>query len=387
MSSPSKKELSLLFHKQVLTLFPSAEKKSHFNYTISWKMNKDTITKELDEMIGSNYVPLHPALKLKQNTYFSSNNFKINPISVSVLELLETWFPFMTQKQKDNLLYYSILSNNYIVFEKAIDFRANWNKQYKRKNKCTPLILALDEKNTKMAMRLLKMHNIRVNLKDIFGRTALFVAASFNPMTNEHFRMIETIVELGANINIADNYGKTPLMMAIGWIDVVRLLLDPNKHFSLMYKPETTYVGATVNSVDYTNKNALIYLIDGFKETTMTYGDTMFEIQSNADILPSDDITTLQLLIKNKIDVNIAFKTINGLKTPLDFCIEKRLYDVFVELINAGAHVNKRNVQLIKNSSNETFKNKALLYLIDKKIINVKDLPQKHPLAIKTSIA
>jgi len=61
-----------------------------------------------------------------------------------------------------------------------------------------------------------------INISDNYGRTPLYIASM-----KGHIDVIKTLLSSGANINIADN-GRTPLYIASdnGHIDVIKTLLS-----------------------------------------------------------------------------------------------------------------------------------------------------------------
>ena len=71
-----------------------------------------------------------------------------------------------------------------------------------------------------------------VNLADKDGQTPLFRAALkghiFRDVLTRHIESVKALIDAGADVNQADNVGRNPLDMASsgGHIEVVRMLID-----------------------------------------------------------------------------------------------------------------------------------------------------------------
>ena len=78
--------------------------------------------------------------------------------------------------------------------------------------------------------KLLLDRGANIDLADNDGKTALDFAA-----INGHLHIVTLLLDRGANINIADNGGKTALMMAVenDNIDTAQLLLDKAANINL----------------------------------------------------------------------------------------------------------------------------------------------------------
>ena len=83
---------------------------------------------------------------------------------------------------------------------------------------------------------------IDVNLKDSGGNTALHYLCDDNSTDyNEVFKLIKMLLDKGANINMQNKKGHTPLINATAksngqWFDIFRLLLDYNPDIYIQNK-------------------------------------------------------------------------------------------------------------------------------------------------------
>ena len=86
----------------------------------------------------------------------------------------------------------------------------------------TPLHIAADRGYLRIVEFLLE-HGANPNMKNNYGRTPLHIAAMYG-----HLEVVEFLLEHGANPNVRNNYGYTPLHFAVDgcFVDVVRVLLE-----------------------------------------------------------------------------------------------------------------------------------------------------------------
>lgn len=123
-----------------------------------------------------------------------------------------------TDKELDYLE--SILSHNFDIFSNSIkekisiQKRLNYfnNKKYQnylplQKNDFPPLHTAIRNKNYNEILRLIKYSDVNVTTNN--GFSPLHVAARFN-----YFEILDLLIKEGANVNLKNSYGWTPLMVA-----------------------------------------------------------------------------------------------------------------------------------------------------------------------------
>ena len=130
---------------------------------------------------------------------------------------------------------------NIDLIKLLIDTGANIN--FKDSQGDSPLILAGGQEDLELMRVLLNTPNINVNIVDRYGRTALHQA-----IISSNIEMCRLLIEYGADVNIQDNNGDTPLLKAFKVnefnLEIVRLLVDR---------------GAYININDNNNKNVFFY--------------------------------------------------------------------------------------------------------------------------------
>jgi len=77
------------------------------------------------------------------------------------------------------------------------------------------------------ASRFLLANHAAVDAKDRWGRTPLFAAIYEEPLVFNRIPIVTLLIESGADINLKDERGNTPLhLAAFGETEVVKLLLE-----------------------------------------------------------------------------------------------------------------------------------------------------------------
>ncbi|TVY45537.1 Ankyrin [Lachnellula subtilissima] len=107
-------------------------------------------------------------------------------------------------------------------------------------NGSTPLLESIEEQNTAISMTLL-LNKARFDVCDRNGWSALNLASWYGD-----FKVVEKLIELGADITSTDGEGDTPLHQAAynGYLEIAKLLLDK---------------GAKVESMNYYKRSPLHY--------------------------------------------------------------------------------------------------------------------------------
>jgi ankyrin repeat protein len=78
----------------------------------------------------------------------------------------------------------------------------------------TLFLAAASSGNIKEVQRLLDDEGVNVNSKSTSGITALMLVCSLNKDYKYRAEMVNFLISRGANVNIGDNMGRTPLIMA-----------------------------------------------------------------------------------------------------------------------------------------------------------------------------
>ena len=90
-------------------------------------------------------------------------------------------------------------------------------------NGWTPLMLAVAEGLLTTVQALLSAPGIDINAKKPDGATALLVAAA-----NGNYDVVKALIKQGADVDITDNHGQTPMMVAngLGYMTIVQAFFD-----------------------------------------------------------------------------------------------------------------------------------------------------------------
>ncbi len=184
-------------------------------------------------------------------------------------------------------------------------------KKVRAKPPLKNLISAAIDRHTLRAERLLERGD-DPNQKDEYGRTPLWFAAGYGPYSPK--KIAQLLVDYGANLNIEDINGQTPLFNAVKNYDEdkVKLLLDH---------------GANPNHKDKNDQTPLFHL------TTCAL----------SNIYAPNNINKYKLLLNHGADPNLADK--EG-TTPLkNLLVSPRCYEKFIELLlEKGASPNEIDI-------------------------------------------
>jgi ankyrin repeat protein len=126
--------------------------------------------------------------------------------------------------QKSNgatALYVAIANGQDDVVKALIDKGADVN--IANNDGWTPLMLAIQEGLLTITQALLSAPGIDINAQKSDGATALFVAAA-----NGNYDVVKALIKQGADVDITDNHGQTPMMVAnsLGYMTIVQAFFD-----------------------------------------------------------------------------------------------------------------------------------------------------------------
>lgn len=143
----------------------------------------------------------------------------------------------------------------------------------------TPLLYALQNNNIESVEYLLK-NNANVNIKDKYGYSAFYYAAN-----NAEFTKM--LIDKGADVNLGDNYKRTPLMNAISYenLGVIKLLTDN---------------GADVNAKDYAGFTPLMFT------SSPKIVELLIDRGADVNIKNNEGYTALGDAINNKATEKVA---------------------------------------------------------------------------------
>jgi serine/threonine-protein phosphatase 6 regulatory ankyrin repeat subunit B len=118
-------------------------------------------------------------------------------------------------------LYIAALNGNYDVVKELINHGANVNLA--NNDRWTPLISATGKGHLTTIQALLSVPGININAKNDGGLTALYIAA-----LNDNYDVVKALIKQGADVDITDNHGQTPMMVAnsLGYMTIVQAFFD-----------------------------------------------------------------------------------------------------------------------------------------------------------------
>ena len=264
-------------------------------------------------------------------------------------------------------------NNHQDCFEKLMEAGADVNLS--GRNGCTPLHKAAENRCKKYLEKLIQ-NNANVHAVDTNGQTALLKAANRNLIEKDNIETdtqtqslecIQILLKAGADVNIADNSGHTPLSRSAECGDqkAMEILLQNGACINVVDAKGNTPLMKTVQKK---HMNCLVYLINQGADVNIANENCMTPLVVASGFYPS----AVVLLIDKGANVNV--KTSAG-KTPLfyfasnvndnEFEIGKVSLDL---LITAGADVNLADgesgtalMSTIKYDNKKTF-----TYLLEK---------------------
>ena len=126
-----------------------------------------------------------------------------------------------TNYKGDTALITAAWKDNIEIVKYLVEQGADFNKQGEYGN--IPLMFAISHKNLDMAKFLLNQKNIKLDLQGQSGKTVVFRAVQINSI-----EIVNRLIEIGVDLNIENDEGYTPLMIAAekGYTKIVRLLTN-----------------------------------------------------------------------------------------------------------------------------------------------------------------
>lgn len=254
---------------------------------------------------------------------------------------------FSIQSQSLELVRFFLSCENNPESQKDLINRRGWDHL-----RWTPLHVASNIGSAEIVKELMKYPEINVNLRDKEGNTPLMIAVSnnFNEVVKEllkgkklkrRAKSLQKPNQLNNNNNspsvvdpnIADKYGWTPILVAIGNknASIVQMLLDYNKGGKRIDVNQVAYVNQ--NGKENENDDGIDDDIDTHSnmstEAAAAAGSGMTPLNLAVDV-GDDDIFNL-LLKRSDIDVNA--KTLGG-DSALSIAVKKRNLQFINDLIS-----------------------------------------------------
>ena len=182
----------------------------------------------------------------------------------------------------------------------------------------TCLHYAASHNRTNICKLLIDKYHVNVNTKNEYGETSLY-KAFFNNATNA----CKLLIKKGADVNIRNNQGETPLHLAtqLMYDDVVwcELLLKKGADVNARDNNGLTPLHSVLNSLCYCeDKLPVVKLLikKGADVNAIAYRDRTPLLSAIIGIRKEDRLSAIKLLIDNGADIN--YKDKKG-HTPLDY--------------------------------------------------------------------
>ncbi len=193
-------------------------------------------------------------------------------------------------------------------------------------------LLQATQRADKQAVLALLQQGANINVTDAQGRTPVMIA------TYQHNTdMVKTLLQAGADVNIRDNNKANPLLhsAAMGWLDILRLAIDAHADttltnrfggISIIPASERGHVEIVRELLTRTNIN--VNHVNNLGWTALLEAI----ILSNGDKAHQQIV---QLLVDHGADVNLAD---NDGVTPLQHARQRGFTEIERILLQANAH-------------------------------------------------
>ena len=266
---------------------------------------------------------------------------------------------------EDTALIVASAKNNVDVIKILLEYKANMDIQ-SRTGLYSLLIAA--QNNHKDTVEILLSHNANPNLRaKENGYTSLHM-----PTYRGYGKIVKMLLSAGANPNVQDNDGDTPLLLAAreGHNNIVKILINENADLDIKNNNGDTALalasyrnhqeiakllletqanpniqakdGSTALSFALKNNNKeLITLLIKSGAYKLPILDKMNEMWDSICAQGNEATELVEILIKNGADIN--FRSSNG-NTPLITAANYGHLEIVETLINNGAKLNCQNV-------------------------------------------
>jgi ankyrin repeat protein len=184
----------------------------------------------------------------------------------------------------------------------------------------------------KQAVLTLLQQGADINVRDAQGRTPVMIA------TYQHNTdMVKTLLDAGADVNIRDKDKANPLLhsAAMGWLDILQLAIDAhadttltNRHGGISIIPASERGHVEIVRALLTRTNINVNHINNYGWTALLEAI----ILSNGGKAHQQIV---QLLVDHGADVNLADR--DGI-TPLQHARERGFTEIERILLQTGAH-------------------------------------------------
>jgi uncharacterized protein len=193
-------------------------------------------------------------------------------------------------------------------------------------------LLQAAQHGDKEAILALLQQGADINVKDVQGRTPLMIA------TYQHNTdLVRTLLQAGANVNIRDNNKANPLLHAAaqGWLDILKLSIDAHADTSLTNR----FGGISIIPASERGHVEIVRELLTRTDINVNHVNNLGWTALLEAIILSDGGKAhqqiVQLLVDHGADVRLAD---NDGVTPLQHARERGFTEIEHILLQAGAH-------------------------------------------------
>lgn len=245
-----------------------------------------------------------------------------------------------------NAFYILMLDNDILGIVSNID------KQYNGK---TRLIIAV-ENNQNLIVKKLIERGANIEAIDLSGKTPLIIAVE-----NNNLAIVRELLERGANKEVSDLSGKTPLIIAIenNMYTIFRELLDKGANKEALYNRKPPLI----ISIENNNLSIVRKLLEKGANIEAQYnGKIPFIIA-----IENNRYSIIKEFLNYDVDPNVI--DINSGDSALYIAVKSRMTSIVELLLNRGANLLFRNIDISKNGGKTIFK-----YIIDNDLTEIMNL-------------